>query len=64
MKYLLNKGTTLKEKKTNDCIFLHCFINVEDHQSISTKLQYSRNSVNKKEVACSDNTGTIKLTLW
>lgn len=64
MKYLLNIGTTLKELMTNDCILLQCFINVEDHQSISTKLQYSLNSVNKKEVACSDNTGTIKLTLW
>ena len=64
MKYLLNIGTTLKELMTNDCILLQCFINVEDHQSISTKLQYSLNSVNKKEVACSDNTVTIKLTFW
>ena len=57
-------GTILKEKKNNDWISLHCFINVEDRPSISTKLPYSPASVNKKEVACNDNTGTIKLTLW
>ena len=56
-------GTILKEEKNNDCISLHCFINVEDRPSISTKLPYSPTSVNKKEVACNDNTGTIKLTL-
>ena len=55
--------TILKEKKNNDCISLHCFINVEDRPSISTKLPYLPTSVNKKEVACNDNTGTIKLTL-
>ena len=56
-------GTILKEKKNNDGISLHCFINVEDRPSISTKLPYSPTSVNKKKVACNDNTGTIKLTL-
>ena len=54
-------GTILK-KKNNNCISL--FINVEDRPSISSKLPYSTNSVNKKEVSCNDNTGTIKLTLW
>ena len=33
-------GTFLKEKESNDCISLHCFINVEDRPSISTKLLY------------------------
>ena len=56
-------GTILEEKKNTDCISLHCFINVEDHPSISTKLPYSATSVYKKEVSCTDNTGTIKLTL-
>ena len=57
-------GTILKEKKNNDCILLHCFINVDDRPSISTKLPYLSTSVNKKEVACNYNTGRIKLTLW
>ena len=28
------------------------------------KLPYSPTSTNKKQVACNDNTDTIKLTLW
>ena len=56
-------ATILKEKKNNDCISPHCFINIEDRPSISTKLPYSPTSVNKKEVICNDNTDTIKLTL-
>ena len=42
-------GTILKEKKNNYCISLHCFINVEDRPSISTKLPYSPTSVNNKK---------------
>ena len=57
-------GTILKEKKISDCISLHCFINIEDRPSISTKLTYSSTSINKQEIACNDNTSTIKLTLW
>ena len=57
-------GTILKERKSNDCISLHYFINCEDRPSISTKLPYSPTSVNKKDIACNDNTETIKLTLW
>ena len=79
MKYLLNienikimdkicpivtTGIILKERKNNDCILMHCFKNIEDHPSISSKLLYSPTSINKKEVACNDNTGTIKLTFW
>ena len=30
-------GGILKEKKNNYCIFLHCFINVEDRPSTSPK---------------------------
>ena len=45
--------------KENDCISLHCFRNVADHPSISTKLPYSPISVNKKDVYCNGNTGTI-----
>ena len=52
-------GSTLKEEKNCDCILLHCFINVEDCLSISTKLPYSPTSVNKEEVVCNDNTGKI-----
>ena len=40
-------GTILKEKKISDCISLHCFINIEDRPSISTKLTYSSTSTNK-----------------
>ena len=29
-------GTILKEKKNNDCVSRHCFINVKGHPSIST----------------------------
>ena len=43
---------------------LHCFINIEDRPSISTKPSYSPTSVNKKEVTCYDKRGKIKLTLW
>ena len=57
-------ATILKEKKNNDCISLHCFINIEDRPSISTKPSYSPTSVNKKEVTCYDKRGKIKLTLW
>ena len=56
-------GTILKEKENNDCISLHCFINVADRLSISIKLPYSPTSVNKQKVACNDNTDTIKLNL-
>ena len=56
---VVTTGTNLKEKKSNDCISLHCFIIVEDRPSISTKLPYSPTSVNENEVACSDNTDTI-----
>ena len=68
MIYLLNieilwikfhKWDYSERKKNNDCISLHCFINVEDCPSKSTKLPYSPTSVNKKEVAYNDNTGTI-----
>ena len=51
--------TILKEKKNNDCISLHYFINVADHPSISTKFPYSLISVNRKVVTCKDNTDEI-----
>ena len=57
-------SAVLKEKKNNDCISLHCYINVEDRPTVRTTLRYSANAINKKEVGCNDDTGTIKLTLW
>ena len=56
-------STELKEKKNNDCISLHCYINVEDRPTVRTTLRYSANAINKKSW-CNDDTGTIKLTLW
>ena len=52
--------TIPKEKNNNDCILLHCFINVED---LPSKFPYSPISINKKVVVCNDNTDKIKLTL-
>ena len=54
----------LKEKKHDDKISLHCYVNINNRPITSTKLKHSDVIVNKKEVACNDNTGTIKLTIW
>ena len=42
-------GHILKQKKNNDCISLHCFINVQDRPRISIKLPYSLTSLKKKK---------------
>ena len=53
------RNYSVRKEKNNHCISLHCFINVEDLPSVSTKFSYSPTSI-----TCNDNTETIKLTLW
>ena len=56
-------GTALKEKKHNDYVFFHCYVNIEDRPLVSTTLRYQTKTITKKDVTCNDDTGTIKLTL-
>ena len=59
-------ATIIKNKKNNDFVSLHCYVDIEDRPITPMKLKYQKNTsaVNKMEVACNDDSGTIKLTLW
>ena len=57
-------GVVLKEKKHNDYVSLHCYVNIEDRPLVPTTLRYQTKVINKKDVTCNDGTGTTKLTLW
>ena len=57
-------GAVLKEKKHNDYVSLHCYVNIEDRPLVPTTLRYQTKVINKKDVTCNDGTGTTKLTLW
>ena len=61
---LVTLGAVLKEKKHNDCVSLHCYVNIEDRPLVPTTLRYQTKTINKKNVTCIDDTGTIKLTFW
>ena len=43
---------------------LLCYVNIEDRPIVPTTLRYQTQALNKKDVACNDDTGKIKLTLW
>ena len=57
-------GVVLKEKKHNDYVSLHCYVNIEDRPLVPTTLRYQTKVINKKDATCNDETGTTKLTLW
>ena len=56
-------GAVLKEKKHNDYVSLHCYVYTEDRPLLPTTLRYQTKAINKKDVTCNEDTGTIKLTL-
>ena len=57
-------GAVLKEKKHNDYMSLHYYVNIEDRRMVRTTLRHQTKAINKKYIACNDGTGTIKLTFW
>ena len=60
---LVTEEAVLKEKKHIDYVYLHCHNNIEDIPMVATTLRYKSRTIHKKDVACNDDTGTIKLTL-
>ena len=61
---MVTVGAVLKEKKHNDYMSLHYYVNIEDRRMVRTTLRYQTKAINKKCIACNDDTGTIKLTFW
>ena len=50
--------------RSSDYVSLFYYVNIEDRPMVLTTLKYQTKAINKKDVACSDDTGTFKLTLW
>ena len=57
-------GAVLEEKKHNNYVSLHCYVDVEDRPAVPTTPTYQTKVINRKDVDCYDDTGTIELTNW
>ena len=47
-----------------DLVSLDAFLSVENRAVVPSKIRYSQDAINKKEVTANDSTWIIKLTLW
>ena len=50
--------------ENKDIVSLHAYLTIENRPVTTTKLRYSKQELNKREVTANDDTGIIKFTLW